>query len=199
MLQHIRPALVLLIALALLTGLAYPLAVTGITQALFPDQAAGSLITLNGKIAGSELIGQSFTSDRYFHGRPSATTGPDPVDPTKSVAAPYNATNSSGSNLGPTSQALIDRVKSDVERLNAGRRTVPADLVTTSGSGLDPHISPQAAEFQLPRVAKARKLPETRVRELVADATEAPLLGFIGDARVNVLRLNMLLDAGPGR
>jgi len=199
MLQHIRPALVLLIALALLTGLAYPLAVTGITQALFPDQAAGSLITLNGTIAGSELIGQSFTSDRYFHGRPSATTGPDPADPTKSVAAPYNATNSSGSNLGPTSQALIDRVKSDVESLNAGRRTVPADLVTTSGSGLDPHISPQAAEFQLPRVAKARKLPETRVRELVADATEAPLLGFIGDARVNVLRLNMLLDAGPGR
>src|SRR5712671_2698485 len=168
MLREIRPAIVFIVALTLITGLGYPLAMTGIAGLLFPDQAAGSLIERDGKVVGSALIGQAFASDGYFHGRPSATTAPDPADSTKTVPAPYNAANSGGSNLGPTNKALIDRVKDDVDKLKAENPTasVPVDLVTTSGSGLDPNISPEAALFQVPRVAKARKLPEDRVRQL---------------------------------
>jgi potassium-transporting ATPase KdpC subunit len=197
MLKEIRPAIILLVALTLITGLAYPLAMTGIAQALFPSQAQGSIIERDGKVVGSALIGQEFTSDRYFHGRPSATTAPDPKDSTKTVPAPYNAANSSGSNLGPTSKALIDRVKGDVDKLKAenSAASVPADLVTTSASGLDPNISPEGALFQVPRVAKARNLPEDRVRELVAAQTEGRLAGLLGEPRVNVLALNLALDA----
>src|ERR1700755_2075397 len=157
MLKEIRPALVLVIALTVITGLIYPLAMTGIAGTLFPYQAQGSLIEKDGKVIGSTLIGQAFTDDKYFHGRPSATTTPDPKDPTKNVDAPYNAANSGGSNLGPTNKALIDRVKDDVENLKEENPSspVPIDLVTTSGGGLDPHISPAAALFQVPRVAKA--------------------------------------------
>jgi potassium-transporting ATPase KdpC subunit len=197
MLKEIRPAIILLVALTLITGLAYPLAMTGIAQALFPSQAQGSIIERDGKVVGSALIGQEFTSDRYFHGRPSATTAPDPKDSTKTVPAPYNAANSSGSNLGPTSKALIDRVKGDVDKLKAenSAASVPADLVTTSASGLDPNISPEGALLQVPRVAKARNLPEDRVRELVAAQTEGRLAGLLGEPRVNVLALNLALDA----
>src|ERR1700726_385289 len=169
MLREIRPAIILVIALTAITGLAYPLAMTGIAEVIFPQQAQGSLIERDGKVVGSALIGQAFTSDKYFHGRPSATTAPDPKDATKTVPAPYNAANSSGSNLGPTNKALIDRVKDDVDKLKAENpaASVPIDLVTTSASGLDPNISPEGALFQVPRVAKARKLPEDRVRLLV--------------------------------
>lgn len=196
MLRELRPALVILIALTLITGLAYPLAMTGVAGALFPHQAAGSLIEEGGKVVGSELIGQAFTSDRYFHGRPSATTMADPADATKTVAAPYNAANSAGSNLGPTNAALADRVKEDVAKLKAENPAapVPMDLVTTSASGLDPHISPEAALFQVPRVAKARNIPEERARQIVTDHMEARLLGLIGEPRVNVLALNLALD-----
>lgn len=196
MLRELRPALVILIALTLITGLAYPLAMTGVAGALFPHQAAGSLIEEGGKVVGSELIGQAFTSDRYFHGRPSATTMADPADATKTVAAPYNAANSAGSNLGPTNAALVDRVKEDVAKLKAENPAapVPMDLVTTSASGLDPHISPEAALFQVPRVAKARNIPEERARQIVTDHVEARLLGLIGEPRVNVLALNLALD-----
>jgi K+-transporting ATPase ATPase C chain len=196
MLKEIRPAIVLLVALTLITGLAYPLAITGIAGVLFPDQAQGSLIKINGTVVGSALIGQQFTDDKYFHGRPSATNTPDPNDPTKNVDAPYNAANSGGSNLGPTSKALADRLQGDVDKLKAENPSapVPVDLVTTSGSGLDPDISPAAALFQVPRVAKARNMPEDRVRALVQDQTEGRLLGFLGEPRVNVLALNMALD-----
>jgi K+-transporting ATPase ATPase C chain len=196
MLKEIRPAIVLIIALTLITGLAYPLAMTGLAQVLFPSQANGSMIVRDGKVIGSELIGQVFADDKYFHGRPSATNTPDPNDATKTVDAPYNAANSMGSNLGPTNKALIDRVKGDVDKLKAenGSAAVPIDLVTTSGSGLDPHISPEAALFQVPRVAKARNLPENRVRELVSQNTEGRTLGFLGEPRVNVLALNLALD-----
>ncbi|MBS0232482.1 MAG: K(+)-transporting ATPase subunit C [Proteobacteria bacterium] len=196
MLKEIRPAIVLLLLLAVITGLVYPLAVTGIAQALFPKQAAGSLIMRDGKVIGSALIGQSFTSERYFHGRPSATTGTDPADASKTVAQPYNAANSMGSNLGPTNKALIDRVKGDLEKLKAENSSapVPVDLVTTSGSGLDPDISPDAAYFQIPRVAKARNLPEQAVRQLVERHIEKPFLGIIGEPHVNVLALNLDLD-----
>jgi potassium-transporting ATPase KdpC subunit len=196
MLREVRPAIVLVVALTLLTGLAYPLAVTGVAQVLFPHQANGSLIMMDGKVIGSALIGQLFQEDKYFHGRPSATTKPDPADSSKTVPEPYNAANSAGSNLGPTSKALIDRVKDDVEKLKAENpgAPVPIDLVTTTASGLDPHISPEAAYFQVPRVAKARSLPEDRVRQLVSQHVEGRLFGILGEPRVNVLALNLALD-----
>jgi K+-transporting ATPase ATPase C chain len=196
MLRQIRPAIVLIVLMTVLTGLAYPLFMTGLAQLLFPHQAAGSLIEKDGKVIGSELIGQNFTDEKYFHGRPSATTDTDPNDATKTVPAPYNAGNSGGSNAGPTAKSLIERVQGDVETLKKEKDgPVPVDLVTTSASGLDPHITPAAAEFQVPRVAKARDLPEERVRALVADATEDRFLGVIGEKRVNVLKLNLALDA----
>jgi K+-transporting ATPase ATPase C chain len=201
MLREIRPAIVLLLALTLITGLAYPLAMTGIAGVLFPRQAQGSLIEKDGKVVGSALIGQEFKDDKYFHGRPSATTAPDPNDSTKTVPAPYNAANSGGSNLGPTSKALNDRIKEDVEKLKAENpgSSVPVDLVTTSGSGLDPDISPEAALFQVPRVAKARNMPEERVRDLVNKTAQGRLLGLLGEPRVNVLALNLALDANASR
>ena len=201
MLREIRPAIVFVIALTLITGLLYPLAMTGIAGVIFPHQAQGSLIERDGKIIGSELIGQSFTSDRYFHGRPSATTGPDPADPTKSVPAPYNAANSGGSNLGPTSKALIERVQGDLDTLKQENPSapVPIDLVTTSASGLDPDITPEAALFQIPRVAKARNMAEDRVRQLVNDHVERRALGLLGEPRVNVLALNLALDRAAAR
>ena len=201
MLREIRPAIVMIVVLTVITGLVYPLAMTGIAQVIFPHQANGSLIEKDKKVIGSELIGQNFTGPGYFHGRPSATTDTDPKDPTKTVPAPYNAANSSGSNAGPTSKALIDRVKEDVAKLQAENpgASVPIDLVTTSASGLDPDISPEAALFQLPRVAKARGIDETDLRRLVQAHTEARLFGLIGEPRVNVLQLNMALDALPKR
>ena len=201
MLREIRPAIVLLLALTLITGLAYPLAMTGIAGVLFPRQAQGSLIEKDGKVVGSALIGQEFRDDKYFHGRPSATTAPDPNDSTKTVPAPYNAANSGGSNLGPTSKALNDRIKEDVEKLKAENpgSSVPVDLVTTSASGLDPDISPEAALFQVPRVAKARNMPEERVRDLVNKTAQGRLLGLLGEPRVNVLALNLALDADASR
>jgi K+-transporting ATPase ATPase C chain len=196
MLREIRPAIVMIVALTAITGLVYPLAITGIAGALFPREAQGSLIESDGKVIGSALIGQSFASDRYFHGRPSATTGPDPADPTKSVPAPYNAANSMGSNLGPTNKALVERVQGDLETLKQENPSapVPIDLVTTSASGLDPHITPAAALFQVPRVAKARNLPEDRLRQLVEAHAEPRTLGILGEPRVNVLALNLALD-----
>jgi K+-transporting ATPase ATPase C chain len=196
MLREIRPALVLLIALTAITGLFYPLAMTGVAGTLFPTQAQGSLIEKDGKVIGSALIGQAFAEDKYFHGRPSATTGPDPKDPSKTTDAPYNASNSMGSNLGPTSKALAERVKGDVEKAKAENPSgsVPVDLVTTSGSGLDPHISPESALFQVPRVAKARNIAEDQLRRLVQENTEGRLAGFLGEPRVNVLALNLALD-----
>ena len=197
MLKEIRPAIVMMVCFTVLTGLAYPLAMTGIAQLLFPHQANGSLIVKDGKAIGSELIGQNFIDARYFHGRPSATTDTDPNDATKTVPAPYNAANSSGSNAGPTSKSLIERVQGDVEKLKAENPNapVPVDLVTTSASGLDPDITPAAAYFQVPRVAKERGLPEAKVRDLVKQHVEGRFLGIIGEAHVNVLRLNMALDA----
>src|SRR3954466_12910785 len=197
MLREIRPAIVLLLVLTAITGLAYPLAMTAIAGAIFPAQAQGSLIEKDGKVVGSALIGQEFKDDKYFHGRPSATVAPDPNDSTKTVPAPYNAANSSGSNLGPTSKALADRLKEDVDKLRAENptQTVPVDLVTTSASGLDPDISPDAALFQVPRVARARSLPEASVRTLVTQHTQGRLLGLLGEPRINVLALNLALDA----
>jgi potassium-transporting ATPase KdpC subunit len=197
MLKEIRPAIVVVVLLTLITGLVYPLAMTGIAGVIFPYQAQGSLIEKDGKVVGSALIGQVFDDDKYFHGRPSATNAPDPKDSTKTVDAPYNATNSMGSNLGPTSKALIDRIKGQVEELKKENASmpVPMDMVTTSGSGLDPHISPDAAYFQVPRVAKARGVPETRIRALVDGQVEGRTFGLLGEPRVNVLNLNLALDA----
>ncbi len=197
MLKQIRPALLMIVGFTVITGIAYPLAITGIAELVFPHQAAGSLIVRDGKVVGSELIGQSFAEDKYFHGRPSATTEPDPKDPTKTIAVPYVADNSAGSNLGPTAKALVDRVKDDAGKLKAQNPTapVPVDLVTTSASGLDPDITPAGALFQVPRVAKARGLAEDRVRRLVEDHTEGRFLGILGEPHVNVLKLNLALDA----
>jgi len=197
MLTQIRPAIVMIVFFTVLTGLIYPIGMTGIAQALFPHQANGSLIEKGGKVVGSELIGQNFADPKYFHGRPSATTATDPNDSTKTVPAPYNAANSVGSNAGPTSKALIDRVKEDTEKLQAENPNtpVPVDLVTTSASGLDPDITPAGALFQVPRVAKARSLPEDQVRQLVEVQKDGRFLGVIGEPRVNVLKLNLALDA----
>ena len=200
MLKEIRPAIVMIVLMTVITGLAYPLAITGIAETIFPYQAGGSLIVKQGKIVGSELIGQNFTSAKYFHGRPSATTEPDPKDPSKTISVPYAADNSSGSNLGPTSKPLIDRMKDDAAKLKAENPNmpIPVDLVTTSASGLDPQITPAAAAFQVPRVAKARNLSEDQVRALVAAATSGRTLGILGEPRVNVLKLNLSLDALQG-
>jgi potassium-transporting ATPase KdpC subunit len=198
--KHIRPAIVMIIAMTVITGIIYPLAMTGIAQVVFPYQANGSLIGKDGKVIGSALIGQSFTSDKYFHGRPSATTEPDPKDPTKTVPVPYAADNSGASNYGPTSKALVDRVKDDATKLAAENPNtpIPSDLVTTSASGLDPDITPAGALFQVPRVAKARGLSENQVRQLVEDHTDGRLLGIVGEPHVNVLKLNLALDALKG-
>jgi len=195
--NHIRPAIVMIVVMTIITGFAYPLAMTGIAQVLFPYQANGSLIRKDGKVIGSALIGQNFTSEKYFWGRPSATTEPDPKDPSKTIAVPYAADNSGGSNLGPTSKALIDRVKEEAAALaktNPGV-PIPVDLVTTSASGLDPDVTPAGAYFQVPRVAKARGLPEGQVQQLVADHITGRLFGLIGEPHVNVLKLNLALDA----
>jgi len=196
MLKEIRPAIVLVLGLTIITGLVYPLVTTGIAGVLFPYQAQGSLIETDGKVIGSDLIGQQFTSDKYFHGRPSATLGPDPSDPSKNTSVPYNAANSGASNLGPTNKTLIDRVTADVNKLRQENPSaqVPTDLVTTSGSGLDPHISPEAAYFQAPRVAKARNMPENDVRNFVAEHIEGRTVGIFGEPHVNVLELNLALD-----
>lgn len=189
MLAHLRPALVMLAAFMALTGIAYPLAVTGIAQVAMPHQANGSFLMRDSKVAGSALIGQSFTSDRYFHGRPSAAGDKG-----------YDAVASSGSNLGPTSRKLIERVQGDVNTLrrSSGASTIPPDAVTTSASGLDPHISPEFAALQVARIASARNVPDERVRAILAAHTEQPLLGFVGEPRVNVLELNIALDAALG-
>jgi K+-transporting ATPase ATPase C chain len=197
MLKHIRPAIVMVLLMTAVTGVIYPFAVTGIAQAILPHQANGSLIERDGRVIGSELIGQNFASENYFQGRPSATSGADPADATKTVPSPYNAANSVGSNAGPTSKTLIDRVQAQVAAYRQGRdgnSLVPADAVTTSASGLDPHVSPDNAAGQIARVAKARGLAEQRLRQLVADATESRTLGFLGEPRVNILSLNLALD-----
>ena len=197
MIREIRPAIIILVMLTLITGLAYPLAMTALAGAIFPQQAQGSLIENNGKVVGSALIGQEFKEDKYFRGRPSATLAPDPTDATKTIPVPYNAANSGGSNLGPTSKALNDRVKEDVDKLKAENpsASVPVDLVTTSASGLDPDISSEGALFQVPRIAKARNIPEDRLRGLVAAKTEGRFAGLLGEPHVNVLALNLALDA----
>lgn len=196
MLNHIRPAIVLLGAFTLLTGVAYPFAMTGIAQAVFPTQANGSLVEKDGKVIGSSIMGQNFASERYFQSRPSATVGPDPADSSKSISVPYNAANSGGSNYGPTSKALIERVTADVEARKSQNPSapIPMDLVTTSASGLDPHLSPDAALFQVERVARARSLPAEQVKALVEQTVEQRTLGILGEPRVNVLALNLALD-----
>ncbi len=197
MLREIRPAIVFVVALTIITGLLYPMAITGIAQVAFPYQANGSLIERDGKVVGSVLIGQQFSDAKYFHGRPSATNTPDPNDATKTIDAPYNAANSGGSNLGPTSKALAERMQKDVDALKAENSStpMPVDLVTTSGSGLDPDISPEAAYFQAPRIAKARGVPEDTIRAVIASNTKGRTFGLLGEPRVNVLQLNLALDA----
>jgi K+-transporting ATPase ATPase C chain len=196
MLKEIRPAIAMIVVMTVITGLAYPLAMTGIAGTVFPYQAHGSLMEKDGKVIGSELIGQNFADDKYFHGRPSVTTGPDPKDPTKSISVPYAADNSAASNLGPTNQALIDRVKEDAGKLKAENdKPIPVDLVTSTGSGLDPDITPAGAYFQVPRVAKTRGLPEDKVRALVDAKIQGRIFGVLGEPRVNVLKLNLALDA----
>ena len=198
--QHIA-ALRGLLVFTIICGVLYPVVMWGVAQVAFHDQANGSLVSVNGHVVGSSLLCQEFTSDKYFHGRPSATVAPDPNDATKTVPAPYNAANSGGSNLGPTNKALIERVQADVDKLEQENPSaaVPIDLVTTSGGGLDPHISPDAALFQVPRVAKARNLPEGRVRQLVEQHIEGRTLGLLGEPRVNVLALNLALDGASAR
>ncbi len=197
MLQNLRISVVMLLIFTVLTGFVYPLAVTGIAWVMVHEGALGSLVVKDGKVVGSSLIGQSFTSEKYFHPRPSATSAADPADPSKTVDAPYNAANSSGSNLGPLTAKLIDRVKSDVATLRAQGVSgpIPVDAVTTSSSGLDPDISPEAAQLQVQRVAKARGLPEDKVRSLVTSQVEGRALGIFGEPHVNVLDLNLALDA----
>ena len=202
MFKHIKQAVLATLFLTLLLGLGYPLAMTYLSGAIFPHQAHGSLITKpDGTVIGSELIGQNFASEKYFHGRPSATTEPDPKDPTKTVSVPYAADNSGASNLGPTSKALVDRVKGDAATLAAENpgKPIPVDLVTTSASGLDPDITPAAALFQVPRVAKARGLEEAKVEQLVRDHIDGRFLGIIGEPHVNVLQLNLALDQMGGK
>ena len=191
--QHLRPAITLVVLFTILTGLAFPLAFVGIAASVFPHQAGGSLIERDGKVLGSELLGQAFTQDKYFQGRPSATTDTDPADSTKTIPAPYNAGSSGASNAGPTAKSLIDRVTVDVGK--AGAKPVPGDMLTTSASGLDPHVSPETADRQVARVAAARSMPEAKLRELVAAHTEGRLFGLVGEPRVNVLALNLALDA----
>jgi K+-transporting ATPase ATPase C chain len=200
MLKQIRPAIVMIVAMTIITGLVYPLGMTGIAQLVFPKQANGSLIVKDKTVIGSELIGQNFADVKYFHGRPSATTETDPNDATKTVPVPYAADNSVGSNLAPTSKALIDRVTEDAKKLQEENPSVPvpADLVTTSASGLDPDITPAGALFQVPRVAKARGMSEGAVKKLVDDNTQGRTLGVLGEPRVNVLALNLALDAAGG-
>jgi potassium-transporting ATPase KdpC subunit len=196
MLRQIRPAVVMIVAMTVITGLVYPLAITGVAQLIFPHQANGSLLEKDGKVIGSELIGQNFEDPKYFHGRPSATTEPDPKDPTKTIPMPYAADNSAASNLAPTSQALVDRVKDDAGKLAEDNKApIPVDLVTTSASGLDPDITPAGAYFQVPRVAKARGIPEEKLRQLVDDTVQGRTLGILGEPRVNVLKLNLALDS----
>jgi len=187
----------MVLLLTVITGLVYPLGMTGLAQLLFPHRANGSLIEKDGKVIGSKLIGQNFTDARYFHGRPSATTDTDPNDPAKTVPAPYNASNSGGANAGPTSKSLIDRVTQDADKLKAENPSapIPVDLVTTSASGLDPDISPAAAHFQAPRVAKTRGISEARLHDLVNQSIEGRFVGILGEPKVNVLQLNMKLDA----
>lgn len=198
MLTHLRPALVFMLAFTVVTGLVYPLAITGVAQLALGGKANGSLVKKGDAVIGSTLIGQSFSSDRYFHGRPSATSGPDPSDASKTVDAPYNASNSSGSNLGPTSKKLVERVEADVAALRkAGIGAIPADAVTASASGLDPHISPEFADLQVARIAAARKVPVEKVRAIVVAHVDNPVVGIIGEPRVNVLQLNLALDATP--
>jgi K+-transporting ATPase ATPase C chain len=197
MLKDIRAAILMFIGLAVITGFAYPLGFTAVAKLLFPHQADGSLIMKDGKVMGSELIGQNFASERYFRGRPSATSAPDPQDASKTVGAPYNAAASVGSNLGTTQQALLDRVAEDAAQLTAENPNtpIPVDLITASASGLDPDISPAAALFQVPRVAKARGIPEQRVRDLVGQVMDGRYFGLFGEPHVNMLKLNLALDA----
>jgi K+-transporting ATPase ATPase C chain len=199
--SHIRPAFVLLLLLSLLTGLAYPLAITGIAQNVMPWRANGSLVMHEGQVIGSELIGQNFVDPKYFHGRLSATTDTDPNDATKTISVPYNAASSSGSNLGPTSKALLDRITTDVQALKEeGSGPVPVGLVTSSASGLDPHIAPTDAYFQVARIAKARNIQPERISNLIARYTEPRFLGLLGEPVINVLALNRALDSqGPDK
>jgi K+-transporting ATPase ATPase C chain len=196
MLREIRPAIVFILTLTLITGVAYPFAITGLARVIFPTQAEGSLIERDGQVVGSALIGQVFTGPGYFHGRPSATAAPDPNDASKTVPLAYNAANSGGSNLGPTSKALAERMQADVAKLKHDNASdqVPTELVTTSGSGLDPHISPAGVLFQVSRVAKTRNMPEDVLRRLITEHTEGRTFGIFGEPRVNVLALNLALD-----
>ncbi len=200
MFREIRPAIVMIVVMTVITGLVYPLGMTGIAQVLFPHQANGSLVKRGDQVIGSELIGQNFTDAKYFHGRPSATTEPDPKDPSKNDPVPYAADNSVGSNLGPTSKALVDRVAGDAKTLQAENpgTPVPVDLVTTSASGLDPDITVAGALFQVPSVAKARGMSEAAVKKLVEDHITPRMLGVLGEPRVNVLALNLALDTAQG-